>query len=277
MTMGDLGKALNLSVSEGWNQTEKDWRFLIENPDNVCIVAEKDNRVAGTATALIHSGKVAWIGMVLVDKALRGHGAGKMLMTDIITRLDRAESIKLDATPAGQPLYSSLGFKDEYNIFRMANLSLKSVEYKYTGDEPQNIKKDMLHNIVKKDTSVFGVERGCLINHLFDNYPERSFSLPEELNNWGYILGRNGTRYNYAGPLCAGSDESARSLLYKALSMLKNQPVVLDIPDDKYDMIKWLESTGFEKQRYFVRMYLGKNPYPGKPEFQYLIGGPEFG
>ena len=52
MTADDLGQALGLSGDEGWNQTEKDWRLLLENPDNICIVAEKDKKVAGTATAM---------------------------------------------------------------------------------------------------------------------------------------------------------------------------------------------------------------------------------
>ena len=80
MRPDDLEQAFGLSLIEGWNQTMNDWRILFDNPVNVCIVAEKDKRVAGTATALNHENKVAWIGMVLVDKSLRGQGAGKMLL-----------------------------------------------------------------------------------------------------------------------------------------------------------------------------------------------------
>ncbi|MBK8884959.1 MAG: GNAT family N-acetyltransferase [Bacteroidales bacterium] len=122
----DLDQALDLSVTEGWNQTMKDWRLLLDNPLNVCIVAEKDNRVAGTATALNHGNRVAWIGMVLVDKLLRGQGAGKMLLESIIERLNDVPSVKLDATPAGEPLYRKLGFADEYKIFRMTCIIISS-------------------------------------------------------------------------------------------------------------------------------------------------------
>ena len=129
MTIGDLDQALGLSIEEGWNQTEKDWRLLLENTSNVCIVAEKDGRIIGTATALNHSGKVAWIGMVLVDKPMRRLGAGKLLMNEIISSLGNIESIKLDATPAGQHLYSGLGFIEEYTICRMTSSSLRSIEF----------------------------------------------------------------------------------------------------------------------------------------------------
>ena len=53
-------------------------------------------------------------------------------------------------------------------------------------------------------------------------------------------------------------------------------PVGLDVPEDREDLIKWLESVGFVKQRHFVRMYLNDNPFPGTRN-QYLISGPEFG
>ena len=65
--------------------------------------------------------------------------------------------------------------------------------------------------------------------------------------------------------------------LTNALESLNDKPVALDILMDKEDLIKWLETRGFVKQRHFVRMYLKNNPYPGIVNNQYLISGPEFG
>jgi hypothetical protein len=93
----------------------------------------------------------------------------------------------------------------------------------------------------------------------------------------GYISGRDGSRFNYVGPLGAGNFESARSLISISLRSLIKKPVALDVPEDKEDLISWLESAGFTKQRHFIRMYLKVNPYPGIPESQYLISGPEYG
>lgn len=277
MTGNDLDQALRLSLAEGWNQTVTDWKFLLENPDNICIVAEKENRIAGTATALIHSGKIAWIGMVLVDKALRGMGAGKMLMSDIITRLGNTESVKLDATLAGQPLYKSLGFVDENRIFRMTATQLKSNDFQYTGETPQKLTRERLQTIIDHDSTIFGAGRAYLLKHLLQKYPEKAFFYPGNIDGWGYILGRDGSRFNYIGPVCASSTGIARDLISAAIRSLVNQPVALDIPADKTDLIRWLEFAGFVKQREFARMYLKENPYPGKIEYQYLISGPEFG
>jgi len=277
MTGYDLPHALALSGAERWNQTEKDWRLLLEGPGNTCIVAEKDRRVAGTATALVHSGKVAWIGMVIVDKALRGQGAGKTLMTHLIKRLDHIESIKLDATPAGQPLYESLGFIPEYRIFRMTSTSVGILKDVPAGTGPEKITLKVAAEIFKMDEQIFGADRSYLLGKLLDDYPEKAFFIKSDGRPEGYIFGRDGCRFNYAGPLCAGSFESARALLSKSLVYLANKPIVLDVPEDKEKLINWLESAGFTKQRFFVRMYLAKNPFPGNINSQYLISGPEYG
>lgn len=39
---GDIAGAMKLSNAEGWNQTEKDWKFLVQNPQNICMLAECD-------------------------------------------------------------------------------------------------------------------------------------------------------------------------------------------------------------------------------------------
>jgi predicted GNAT family N-acyltransferase len=277
MILNDLDQAIGLSNTEGWNQTEKDWRLLLENPLNSCLVAEHHNRVAGTATALNHSNKVAWIGMVLVDKSLRGQGAGKMLLTNIIDTLNQVESIKLDATPAGQPLYQNLGFIEEHKIFRMTNTSLNNLFPKESDNEPRHIDRESFSEVLKLDKSIFGADRSYLLQALLQYYPGKAFLLRRNHILDGYIFGRDGIRFNYLGPVFALSSESARILIAKALESLNNQPVAMDILQDKEDLVKWLESIGFVKQRHFIRMYLKYNPYPGIVENQYLISGPEFG
>ncbi len=273
----DLNQALSLSSSEGWNQTEKDWRLLIDNPLNTCIAAVYENKIIGTATALNHSGKIAWIGMVIVDKAFRGQGIGKLLMTTIIEKLENFESVRLDATPAGLPLYRKLGFVDEYMIDRMLNQSVSGNEIPESDIMPEIIRESDFTGINKADERVFGTSRNYLLNKILKDYPEKAFLL--EINKLiaGYIMGRNGMKYNYLGPVIATSEEYARILIAAALCKLKGQPVILDIPQDKKNLITWLEALGFEKQRHFTRMFLKSNSPKGFTKNYFLISGPEYG
>jgi len=175
MITNDLNQAISLSNSEGWNQTEKDWKLLLGNPHNICNVAEYNNNVIGTVTALNHSNKIAWIGMVLVDKSFRGQGVGEMLLTNIIGALKNIDSIKLDATPAGLPLYQKLGFIDGYKIYRMINPSLQSLKKPAFNYEPINIDPKSFSDVLKLDTRIFGTARTYLLQTLFSNYPGKSY------------------------------------------------------------------------------------------------------
>jgi GNAT superfamily N-acetyltransferase len=277
MKPGDLDQAFGLSMAEGWNQTMDDWRLLLDNQANVCIVAEKEKRVAGTATALIHGNCVAWIGMVLVDKSLRGQGAGKMLLEEIISRLKHIQAVKLDATPAGEPLYQKLGFVAEYNILRMTRGTMKYKSAKVSGNEISNTGKREISEITRLDKIIFGADRSYLLNRLFNAYPERAFCVKTNDKIDGFAFGRAGSRFNYIGPVSAMSIDSAKQLISGSLESLNDQAIALDIPEDKKELTNWLESNGFVRQRRFARMYLEVNPYPGTPENQFLISGPEFG
>ena len=86
MNLNDIGDAMKLSTAEGWNQTDADWKRFIANPGNVCMVAECDNKIIGTTTAINYSNQEVWIGMVLVDKAYRGQGISKSLLAAIFKK-----------------------------------------------------------------------------------------------------------------------------------------------------------------------------------------------
>jgi len=277
MNRDDITQALQLSVAEGWNQTENDWKRLVENPENTCLVIESYGKIVGTATAINYSGRIAWIGMVLVEKSSRGKGLSKLLMKEIIQRLETCKSVKLDATPAGKPVYEKFGFKEEYMIDRMTNLSASKLPAESADAAPEVIQLKDIPELLAFDKKIFGAERTALIPSLIRDFPGKAWVLKRNGSIAGYSLGRKGTRYHHIGPVFASSENDARILIANALNTLEAQPVVIDVLTDKKNLIQWLIAAGFVKQRFFVRMFLEKNPYPGITENQYLISGPEFG
>ena len=273
----DLPEAFALANSEGWNQTESDWKFLLNNPHNKCIAALVDNKLAGTAIALVYSDRLAWIGMVLVSRSYRSMGIGRQLMTEIIKRLENTECIKLDATPAGQPLYESLGFRSEYSLVRMTAEKVKRIKTDSIMVSISQLTQHSLEKVIEADEGIFGMSRAELLSYLYNNAPDRSLILNEGSSVSGYFLGRKGTRFNYLGPLCANTGENAELLLASALSKLEGSSAAVDVFANRTGFIPLLENAGFIKQREFTRMYLNKNTIQGSTEYQYLISGPEFG
>lgn len=274
----DIGQALRLSKAEGWNQTEKDWQLLIQNNENVCLAAETGGKIAGTATAINYEDNLAWIGMVLVDREHRGQGLSKRLLSALFEQLKSCCSIKLDATPAGQPVYRKFGFEEEYLIHRMTSdsVSIESLSDENTSFA-ESVHLNSIPEIVDLDKQVFGANRKQLIEFLVENYTDNAWMIKRNGKITGFALGREGIRFFQVGPVLASITADAKSLIVKSLSQLEGQQVVIDILEDKVELKDWLETLGFVKQRHFIRMYRGKNPYPGIPGNHYLIAGLEFG
>jgi len=117
----DLTFAQQLCRAAGWNQTEADWLRLLQLGPEGCFLISADGQPAGTATTTVYSEQLAWIGMVLVHPAFRRRGLATRLMQHCLSWLRDGlgiPCIKLDATPAGQPLYRRLGFQIDAELHR---------------------------------------------------------------------------------------------------------------------------------------------------------------
>lgn len=273
----DIAGAMKLSNDEGWNQTEKDWRLLIEDTQNICILAEHNQKVIGTTTAINYSNQIAWIGMVLVAKEYRGQGISKLLLTNIFKKLEFCKSIKLDATSDGQQVYKKFDFKDEYTILRMTTSSMQNLSSDNNVITPEPILEKDIEEVISLDAHVFGVHRTQLFKSLIKEYRDKAWLLKQNNRVSGFVLGRDGNKYHQIGPVVASTTTEAKSLVTKALNNLINQSIVIDVLSDKEELINWLKSIGFIRQRNFIRMYKNENYFPGMIDKQYAICGPEFG
>ncbi len=278
MKTGDLGGAMALSTAEGWNQTERDWKLFLEDAGNLCMVAECDNKIIGTTTTINYSNQIAWIGMVLVDKEYRGRGVSKTLLTNVLEKVESFKSVKLDATPDGQQVYRKFDFRDEYLIARMINPSMERLPVDEESTAlPASMEKKHIREISTLDETVFGANRARLIESLVKENPGKAWMVKQDNRVTGFVLGRDGNKYHHIGPLVASSTVEATILITGALKSLVHQSIAIDVLCDKEDLIDWLTSIGFIKQRHFIRMYKKENPFPGETGRQYLICGPEFG
>lgn len=279
MELSDMDSLMRIKNAEGWNQTENDWELLIHYKESVNLVAVQDDRIVGTVTAINYANKVAWIGMMLVDKEFRGRGIGKLLLNEAILKLKNCASIKLDATPAGRPVYEKLGFLDECTLYRMIHPSVSELPQRTGSVQAVRVSAKDLPELARFDEAVFGADRKTLIYYLYKNYSELAWLIREENEVVGFCLGRRGTNFTQIGPVNASTDKVAKSLIRSAFNHLTGKAVVVDIQGNKTNIIQWLEACGcgFATQRPFSRMFLHSNPHPGIIENQYMMCGPELG
>jgi predicted N-acetyltransferase YhbS len=276
MLVSDIDAGLKLCRLAGWNQLDRDWKIFLESSPRGCRVAtDERGNVVGTVTTICYDHHFSWIGMVLVDPAMRRKGIGMQLLQEALLVLNDQETVKLDATPAGREVYIKLNFADEYQLSRMHIHFVTADKLSVTKAVPMQ-QSDLL-KVWKLDNEAFGADRRYLLNLLLEECPELAFVLNEGQRIKGYCLGRSGHNYKHIGPVVAYELEDAINLVSAALRNCMGSPAILDVNHHSTEWLQWLSSAGFAEQRPFIRMYRGPNRYPGMPEKQFAILGPEFG
>ena len=273
MTTDDIPAGMRLKALAGWNQTRGDWQCFLESSPRGCFAAEVDGKVVGTAATIVYEGRFAWIGMVLVDPEFRGRGIGTRLLERAVEHLDTigVRTMKLDATPAGRPIYQKLGFKDEYEIERW--LLKRSAPEAQPATEPQAVSEAVL----QLDREIFGADRNLLLRALAAENPD--FALVTERNGEiaGYTFGRRGTLADHLGPWMARDEKTAAALLDEFLENSRRDAVFVDALKDQRFVAEMLLARGFKVSRLLTRMVRGPNTFPGLPDLLCAILGPEFG
>jgi len=276
MVDGDIPAGLSLCRAAGWNQTAEDWAmFLKLSPKGCCVAVDDEGQVRGTVATVRYENRFSWIGMVLVHPAVQRQGIGIQLLRESLQILGEEETIKLDATPAGRKVYVQLDFVDEYPITRM-ELKEVSVSKLENSDALPVLTKEM-PSVLEIDHRVFGASRGKVLQSVLKRAPQFAFFLQDSEGIEGYCFGRKGYLFSHIGPVIARDSDSARKVVSAALRNCQGRPVVIDAPHHSPEWLQWLSSIGFREQRPLLRMYRGTNAYPGIPEKQFAILGPEFG
>jgi GNAT superfamily N-acetyltransferase len=273
MIAADIPAGMRLKEIAGWNQTQGDWkRFLHASPAG-CFVAESDGRVVGTAATIAYEGRFAWIGMVLVDPVARSQGVGTKLLEKTIEYLDGCgvPSMKLDATPQGKPLYEKLGFVSEYEIERW-----QLQHAPLPGAVPEGNPGE-LADVLQLDRDIFGADRGELLRSVAQEAPAFALQTRRDGRLTGYAFGRKGSRADHLGPWVAQDEISARRILDDFLRRSCQPMVFVDGMRRNPWALDLLRDHGFEFARPLTRMVRGRNDFPGRPELQCAVLGPEFG
>jgi hypothetical protein len=274
MTRRDIPFGMRLKEIAGWNQTENDWKRLIDLEPEGCFIAQIDGTDVGTATSISYDDRFGWVAMVLVDPDFRRRGVGTTLLNACIEYLENnVAAVKLDATPMGKKLYDTIGFEDEYQMERWMGKCVAA-------DRPPSlvpITDDLVEAVCAFDEPVFGADRSKVIRRLTKEDETTSFCVMEGDDVGGYGVIRPGSNAFQLGPVVARDAHIADDLFTGLLTASPGDPVICDILLPNSDGLPLLRERGFEKQRYLIRMYRGENRWPGTPSLVYAATGPEKG
>lgn len=266
----DVPLGMRLKALAGWNQLEADWQRMLEMQPDGCFVAERDAHPVGTVMTCIF-GSVAWIAMMLVEVSLRGQGIGRALMEHALRFLDGQEvrTIRLDATPLGQPLYEKLGFVPEYSLTRHTGIPT-------SGCDVSGVTVACDHDydaIFILDQSVTCTDRRKFLIRLLSERPALIVREGGELH--GYLLTRGGFNATQIGP-CIADELAGPRLLRRALADNAGRPVFIDIPLTHQPASALAGEHGLAIQRHLLRMCRGEKIHE-LVERLWSSSGPELG
>ncbi|MBV8818944.1 MAG: GNAT family N-acetyltransferase [Acidobacteriaceae bacterium] len=258
----DLPRLLRLTSDAGWNQTEADWRRLLKLSPDGCFGLRVDDEVVATTTTVCFGSELAWIGMVLTLPAFRRLGFARVLMQHALEVLQARglRLIGLDATPMGQPLYESLGFRSVAVVERWLRPA-----------------SDVMHSdtrcsrgwLSELDRAAFGADRSALLNELAVE--------SAVIDDQAFAMTRPGAHAAYFGPCIAIGSNAAEHLLTWCLARWPGNAVYWDLLAENTQALRLAQAYGFERTRVLSRMFYGSQHAVGEPAQTFAIAGLEYG
>ena len=264
LTAADIPSAVQLSMAAGWNQTPEDWRMLTQIAPETCFAIECDGVVAATTTLVCYAGQMAWVGMVLTKANFQRRGFATRLVEHALECAASLgiQSVKLDATEQGLPVYERFGFRVEQEIQRWSGA--KPLPHPRSDGRS----KPIADLDLKLDQTAFGVDRSPLLR-ILSRHAEPC------LDAEGFLLWRSGTRAAYIGPFVARNRETADRLLRPRFDT-DDAIWFWDILSSNSDAVSLAAEFGFKPQRTLMRMVRGVD-LRGNDALNYGIAGFELG
>lgn len=254
LTTDHVDAATQISTSVGWNQTEADWRRLLELFPTTCFGGWVDDSLVATSTLATYDDRVGWIGMVLVDDQYRHRGYGSSIFETALETGQSAglETIGLDATDAGRNIYEGYDFESLGGIDRWrGSLSSSSPSGVPEFDDPTAV--------ASFDERRSGVDRTTLLAHLLDSAETIGFRSTADGKTDGYLILRPGRTCPQLGPVVADS-ASVFSRLLGAVARRVDDTVVVDALRKEW-ITDVLRAAGLDCSRRLHRMtHQGQEP-----------------
>ena len=246
----DLAAGLRLSTQAGWNQVAGDWQRALDLCPETCLAGRLDGRIVATGNVASIGPNIRWIGLILVDEAVRGRGYGSIMMDRCLELACRSgdEIVGLDASDLGRPVYLKKGFVDVAPIDRWAGVLSP------TGCvDAGRIGIGSIEELCALDEEACGVDRSPLLEHMLRDPEGLCFGYHGAKGLEGFTFVLPGRTAPHVGPIVARDGSVLSELLGRVARSLGNTPVVVDCL--RTPVNAWsLERAGLRMSRRLTRM-----------------------
>jgi ribosomal protein S18 acetylase RimI-like enzyme len=273
--------------------------YLALQPDG-WFIALLDGRPVG-AGGVVNYGPFSYLGLIAILPDLQRRGIGQALTEHLLTWLSRQQCpiALLEASPAGAPLYTKLGFQvdDTTLAFQLTGPvphTPSSIAIEHHQCHPERVSRSPESNegegsriphapssiaieplqstdlaeLIALDAPQFGANRSNVFSIYLASYPERCFV---SRNPQGHITGCIVGQADVLGPWIAQSHEEAEALLAHALTLAFQRPPRIRVPTSNHRALALVQAYGFREMRALKHMRRGGIQHPQQREHIYAL------
>jgi GNAT superfamily N-acetyltransferase len=268
LTLADAEECAALAKRVQWSHSATAWQQFIRWGGEHALCLRVGDAIVTTGVAVRYSERLAWVGVVITDPAYQGRGFARRLMMVIMDDLLQSgvQSVMLDASEKGYPVYDQLGFRALYRMEVWTGVSVPVVP----APTVRLLREADLDDVVALDAELLGVARPDVVRAIWQQ--DMAWMDYDGGQVSGYLLAQADHRGIHIGPWYHRSPEGAHDLLRAALNASAGKPLRLQIPDRNAAALAFIQQYGLTCSRFCTRMVYGEEP-PGHMAEQYGIVG----
>ncbi|MCY8546750.1 GNAT family N-acetyltransferase [Bacillus vallismortis] len=236
---------LRLCRQAGWpDYGEQELKMLVQQGRFFGYQNDRGDLIS--CIGLFLFGRLASIGLVIVDKAYKRLGLGRRMVNACISQTDESTSIRLCSTTEGLPLYEKAGFHTAGSVRKYSCHRFQPIEKRdYLDAELTSFREQDFQALAAADLAAFGGDRSNLLQQLISASEECIIARNNEGHLIGYGLSVQTPANLKFGPVIAPSSDIAERLLNR-LAAGKQGPMRIDIPAEHISFHDRLIKMGFQ-------------------------------
>ncbi len=234
-TAADAPLLLELSESIGWPHEIGDWQTTVA-ASQVFGHRAADGKILSSASIYQFGTDLAALAVVLVREEFRRQGLARAVVLKCLDQVPGVPQM-LVATPYGQPLYESLGFKISEQVVRL--IAAEGTSLPITGAVNRMTDTD-LPRVFELDRAIYKADRSQVLRHRWAQV-EDGVMLSDGSGYAWKIPQRGGL---VLGPLVATSAQDATSLLGHLTAGFPGR-IKIEVPERHTELITMLTGAGF--------------------------------
>jgi hypothetical protein len=234
-TSTDAPSLLELSESIAWPHEIGDWQTTLA-ASQVFGHRTADGKIVSSASIYQFGPTLSALAVVLVREDFRRQGLAR---TAVLKCLDQVSGIPqmLVATPFGQPLYESLGFKITEQIVRL--IAVQGTSLRVTGAIQPMTEAD-LPRVLELDRAIYQADRSQVLRHRW--HQTAGGVMFADGSGYAWTIPQRGALV--LGPVVASTSRDAASLVAHLTADFPGR-IKIEVPERHTELMAILTSAGF--------------------------------